>query len=30
MFRRWPVFQRMLSWTKPFTGIERTSRAYER
>jgi thioredoxin reductase len=30
MFRRWPVFQRMLSWTKPFTGIDRTSRAYER
>jgi len=30
MFRRWPVFQRMLSWTKPFTGIARTSRAYER
>jgi len=20
MFRRWPVFQRMLSWTKPHTG----------
>jgi thioredoxin reductase len=30
MFRRWPVFQRMLSWTKPFSGIEHTSRAYER
>jgi thioredoxin reductase len=30
MFRRWPVFQRMLSWTKPFTGIERHERAYER
>jgi thioredoxin reductase len=30
MFRRWPVFQRMLSWTKPFTGFERESRAYER
>lgn len=30
MFRRWPVFQRMLSWTKPFTGVEPTSRAYER
>src|ERR1700674_805976 len=30
MFRRWPVFQRMLSWTKPFTGVEHTSRAYER
>jgi thioredoxin reductase len=30
MFRRWPVFQRMLSWTKPYTGFERASRAYER
>ena len=30
MFRRWPVFQRMLSWTKPFTSVERTARAYER
>src|SRR5439155_25819864 len=30
MFRRWPVFQRMLSWTKPFTGVPRTARAYER
>jgi thioredoxin reductase len=30
MFRRWPVFQRMLSWTKPFTGFERDSRVYER
>jgi thioredoxin reductase len=30
MFRRWPVFQRMLSWTKPHAGVERTSRAYER
>jgi thioredoxin reductase len=30
MFRRWPVFQRMLSWTKPFTGFERESRVYER
>jgi thioredoxin reductase len=30
MFRRWPVFQRMLSWTKPYTGFVRGSRAYER
>jgi thioredoxin reductase len=30
MFRRWPVFQRMLSWTKPYTGFDRSSRAYER
>ena len=30
MFRRWPVFQRMLSWTKPYTGFDHASRAYER
>jgi thioredoxin reductase len=30
MFRRWPVFQRMLSWTKPYTGFDRHSREYER
>jgi thioredoxin reductase len=30
MFRRWPVFQRMLSWTKPYAGFEHTTRAYER
>jgi thioredoxin reductase len=30
MFRRWPIFQRMLSWTKPYAGQERGSRAYER
>jgi thioredoxin reductase len=30
MFRRWPVFQRMLSWTKPYTGVDHSSRAYER
>jgi thioredoxin reductase len=30
MFRRWPIFQRMLSWTKPFTEVDRTSRKYER
>ena len=30
MFRRWPIFQRMLSWTKPYTGLERRSRDYER
>jgi len=30
MFRRWPLFQRMLSWTKPFTGVQRTAREYER
>ncbi len=30
MFRRWPFFQRLLSWTKPYAPTERTSRAYER
>jgi thioredoxin reductase len=30
MFRKWPVFQRMLSWTKPYTGLEKGTRAYER
>src|SRR6266480_734658 len=30
MFRRWPVFQRMLSWTKPFAGVEHHEQAYER
>ena len=30
MFRRWPFFQRLLSWTKPFAPVERDSPAYER
>jgi thioredoxin reductase len=30
MFRKWPLFQRMLSWTKPFAPAERRSRQYER
>ena len=30
MFRRWPFFQRLLSWTKPFAPAERASRAFER
>jgi thioredoxin reductase len=30
MFRRWPIFQRMLSWTKPFANVAPGSRAYER
>ncbi len=30
MFRRWPVFQRMLSWTKPYAGCDYSSRVYER
>jgi thioredoxin reductase len=30
MFRKWPFFQRLLSWTKPYAPEERTSRAYQR
>ncbi|HSL32020.1 MAG TPA: NAD(P)-binding domain-containing protein [Candidatus Limnocylindrales bacterium] len=30
MFRRWPFFQRLLSWTKPFAPVPRTDPAYER
>jgi thioredoxin reductase len=30
MFRRWPFFQRLLSWTKPHAPVEQGSRAYER
>jgi len=30
MFRRWPFFQRLLSWTKPHAPATRGSRAYER
>ncbi len=30
MFRRWPFFQRLLSWTKPHAPVRRGSRAYER
>jgi thioredoxin reductase len=30
MFRRWPFFQRLLSWTKPFAPVARDTRAYER
>ncbi len=30
MFRRWPFFQRLLSWTQPFAPAERGTRAYER
>ena len=29
MFRKWPIYQRLLSWTKPDAPFERTSRAYE-
>jgi thioredoxin reductase len=30
MFRRWPFFQRLLSWTKPYAPVGRTDPAYER
>jgi thioredoxin reductase len=30
MFRQWPFFQRLLSWTKPHAPVERGTRAYER
>ncbi len=30
MFRKWPLFQRLLSWTKPYAPPERGSRAFER
>jgi len=30
MFRRWPHFQRLLSWTKPYAPVARGTRAYER
>jgi thioredoxin reductase len=29
MFRRFPVFQRLISWTKPQAPVERESREYE-
>ena len=30
MFRRWPFFQRLLSWTKPYAPAPRDSREFER
>ena len=30
MFRRWPHFQRLISWTKPFGSAPRRSRVFER
>jgi thioredoxin reductase len=30
MFRRFPFFQRLLSWTKPYAPVDRTDREYER
>ena len=29
MFRRFPFFQRLLSWTKPYAPVPRTARWYE-
>jgi thioredoxin reductase len=29
MFRKWPIYQRLLSWTKPDAPFERTTREYE-
>ncbi|HEV3473046.1 MAG TPA: NAD(P)-binding domain-containing protein, partial [Actinomycetota bacterium] len=30
MFRRFPIFQRLISWSKPHAPVERGTRAYER
>ena len=30
MFRRWPFFQRLLSWTKPYAPADRNTREFER
>ncbi|HEX2625525.1 MAG TPA: NAD(P)-binding domain-containing protein [Candidatus Limnocylindrales bacterium] len=30
MFRKWPFFQRLLSWTKPYAPAERHTREFER
>jgi thioredoxin reductase len=30
MFRRYPIFQRLISWTKPYAPVERGTRAYQR
>ena len=30
MFRRFPFFQRLLSWTKPHAGLPKDTRRYER
>ena len=29
MFQRFPIFQRLITWTKPDAPVERTSREYE-
>jgi len=30
MFRKWPFFQRLLSWTKPYAPAARSAREYQR
>src|SRR5687768_15617175 len=30
MFRRFPLFQRLITWTKPYAPAERGTREYER
>jgi thioredoxin reductase len=30
MFRRFPLFQRLITWTKPYATVERGTREYER
>ena len=30
MFQRWPIFERLISWTKPDAPVERGEREYER
>jgi thioredoxin reductase len=30
MFRRWPFFQRLLSWTKPYAPADKATREYQR
>ena len=30
MFRRWPFFQRLLSWTKPYAPAEKHTREFQR
>lgn len=30
MFRKWPIFERLISWTKLDPPVERSTRAYER
>ncbi|MBI4261211.1 MAG: NAD(P)-binding domain-containing protein [Actinobacteria bacterium] len=29
MFRKWPFFQRLITWTKPFAPVKRGTREYE-